>query len=219
KRAVTLDSSANFFQRGKKPTTAQRAVAAKKTTASTTALQLERETVPTSGKAPKELTKQEEDGYSDELDYSAEESVSDHCDQEDHGEDGYGDAHAQDKNSIILGISEPKNVDVNAIASVEDIKNSRVIAKRSVKTASKESACVVPYVGDIHSGFSLLLFLEPLVHQADISEEEKKLRQFDLTSKYGPCTELTRTLQPPQAIKDMTIAHIYLNIPVYEGRV
>jgi hypothetical protein len=31
-----------------------------------------------------------------------------------------------------------------------------------------------------------------IVHQADLSDSEKMLRQFDLASKYGPCTDLTR---------------------------
>lgn len=31
-----------------------------------------------------------------------------------------------------------------------------------------------------------------IVHQADLSDSEKMLRQFDLASKYGPCTDMTR---------------------------
>ena len=31
-----------------------------------------------------------------------------------------------------------------------------------------------------------------LVHQADLSDTEKMLRQFDLTTKYGPCTDMSR---------------------------
>ncbi|KAK3844710.1 MAG: DNA polymerase delta, subunit 4-domain-containing protein [Linnemannia gamsii] len=74
-------------------------------------------------------------------------------------------------------------------------------------------------VGDIHSGF----------HQADLSDSEKLLRQFDLASKYGPCTDMTRLerwerafnlgLHPPQHIKDTLLMHSNMNIPLFEGRV
>lgn len=43
--------------------------------------------------------------------------------------------------------------------------------------------------------FALLLYVfcaPALVHQADLSDAEKILRQFDLASKFGPCTDVTR---------------------------
>lgn len=36
------------------------------------------------------------------------------------------------------------------------------------------------------------LICQHIVHQEDISEQEKILRQFDLASKYGPCLDITR---------------------------
>ncbi|KAG0278486.1 hypothetical protein BGZ95_003903 [Linnemannia exigua] len=67
------------------------------------------------------------------------------------------------------------------------------------------------------------------IHQRGISEHEKMLRQFDLTSKYGPCLNMTRLerweralqlgLEPPMDIKDVLIKDATLNDPVFAGRV
>ncbi|KAK3846076.1 MAG: DNA polymerase delta, subunit 4-domain-containing protein [Linnemannia gamsii] len=67
------------------------------------------------------------------------------------------------------------------------------------------------------------------IHQSGISEHEKMLRQFDLTSKYGPCLNMTRLerweralqlgLAPPMDIKDELIKDATLNDPIFAGRV
>ncbi|KAG0305565.1 hypothetical protein BGZ98_003942 [Dissophora globulifera] len=67
------------------------------------------------------------------------------------------------------------------------------------------------------------------IHQSDLTEDEKLLRQFDLASKYGPSTDLTRLerwerasllgLDPPQDIKNMVVSNKALNIPVFASRV
>ncbi|KAG0307246.1 hypothetical protein BGZ97_000459 [Linnemannia gamsii] len=67
------------------------------------------------------------------------------------------------------------------------------------------------------------------IHQKHISEQEKILRQFDLTSKYGPCLDMTRLerwerasqlgLSPPMDVKDMLVKDKALNTPLLAGRV
>ncbi|KAF9549751.1 hypothetical protein EC957_002816 [Mortierella hygrophila] len=67
------------------------------------------------------------------------------------------------------------------------------------------------------------------IHQEDISEQEQILRQFDLASKYGPCLGMTRLerwerafllgLSPPVDVKDLAVKDTTLNTPIYAGRV
>ncbi|KAF9963785.1 hypothetical protein BGZ70_007177, partial [Mortierella alpina] len=96
-------------------------------------------------------------------------------------------------------------------------KGTRARSNRKSPTAA---AYVAPYVGDIYAGF----------HQADLSDAEKILRQFDLASKFGPCTDVTRLdrweraftlgLDPPQHVKDIILQHeATRNTPLFEGRV
>ncbi|KAF9907592.1 hypothetical protein EC991_010804 [Linnemannia zychae] len=69
----------------------------------------------------------------------------------------------------------------------------------------------------------------PGIHQDEISEQERMLRQFDLTSKYGPSLNITRLerwerafqlgLAPPADIKDMLVENAALNTPIFSGRV
>ncbi|KAK3829121.1 MAG: DNA polymerase delta, subunit 4-domain-containing protein [Benniella sp.] len=67
------------------------------------------------------------------------------------------------------------------------------------------------------------------IHQNGLSEDEKLLRQFDLASKYGPCLDLTRLerwerafelgLDPPQNVKTLLLQHEALNAPLFAGTV
>ncbi|KAF9387625.1 hypothetical protein CPC16_006936 [Podila verticillata] len=67
------------------------------------------------------------------------------------------------------------------------------------------------------------------IHQEDLTETEKILRQFDLSSKYGPSTDITRLerwerasllgLKPPQEIKDTLLKNSSWNTPLFTGRV
>ncbi|KAF9430959.1 hypothetical protein BGZ94_001303 [Podila epigama] len=67
------------------------------------------------------------------------------------------------------------------------------------------------------------------IHQEELGTMEKDLRQFDLASKYGPCTDLTRLerwerasllgLNPPQDIKEALLKNSAWNTPLYAGRV
>lgn len=50
------------------------------------------------------------------------------------------------------------------------------------------------------------------VHQEDLTETEKVLRQFDLTSKYGPCTDITRLERWERAsllVSDLAFFYFY----------
>ncbi|KAF9439371.1 hypothetical protein BGZ76_000032 [Entomortierella beljakovae] len=221
KATATLDTATNFFQRGRKPTTAQRIITAKKANA----------TLDT----PKKLIKlnDEESDQIDEADSSEEE------DEASHDSDEHENASVDDQEEPELFNDEIQSDSSDDSDSASDFKKSTVVREtvhEGSKTAdivkakptkkvtanrktTQKSEYVAPYVGDIYNGF----------HQGDIPETEKILRQFDLASKYGPCTELTRLerwdrafelgLNPPREIKDMIEVNVALNKPVFEGRV
>ncbi|KAF9912995.1 hypothetical protein EC991_005863 [Linnemannia zychae] len=70
-------------------------------------------------------------------------------------------------------------------AAAAKVTKPTLPTRSSAVTKNKKKA-PAPYVavdvGDIHRGF----------HQSDLSDNEKMLRQFDLASQYGPCTDMTR---------------------------
>ncbi|KAI1312596.1 hypothetical protein EDD11_002942 [Mortierella claussenii] len=235
KRTTSVETAANFFQRGKKPTTTQRVVTAKKALAPAVVAP----TPAVGSKQTHEDEEKEEEDQIDNADYSEEEQAAPNSDQEDNSEvEDEVDALIDDEiESDEDSDAVPAAVDLkpaekstplresaginraNKKATTEVAKPGKVIATHSTKKSSKKEAYVAPYVGDIHAGF----------HQADLSDAEKTLRQFDLAAKYGPCTELTRLerwerafelgLEPPQGVKDMLDAHMTLNTPLFEGRV
>ncbi|KAG0048497.1 hypothetical protein BGZ83_006560 [Gryganskiella cystojenkinii] len=67
------------------------------------------------------------------------------------------------------------------------------------------------------------------IHQDDTSANEKVLRQFDLSSKYGPCLGLTRLerweraamldLNPPKNVKELLDHYKTLDTPLFQGYV
>ncbi|KAF8950453.1 hypothetical protein BGZ46_004528 [Entomortierella lignicola] len=210
--ATTLDASSNFFQRGKKSTIPQRVVNVKKHITPTT--------------TQKQSSKDNENSESDHIDdaeYSGEEQDSQHSEKDESDDledrDEIQSNYDSDSDSEAdLQLADNKATQLKE--SISSIKKPTEITKtKARKPLAKKSDYVAPYVGDIYAGF----------HQADISETEKFLRQFDLASKYGPCTELTRLerwerafelgLDPPQNVKDTLVAHMTLNTPVFEGRV
>ncbi|KAG0202821.1 hypothetical protein BGX28_004770 [Mortierella sp. GBA30] len=238
KSTAVQDSAANFFQRGKKPTTAQRVVTVKKTTAASV--------TPTVAHRKKrhqddegEVTDEIEEGESD---VNVEESLF-HSDEDEEAEEALPGEEEEEDNGVLLDdeiqsddsdsipVADLKKTAAQARSSLKEIsvpktvevvkakaKATKAIAARAKKSAT--ASFVAPFVGDIHVGF----------HQADLSEEEKILRQFDLASKFGPCTDLTRLerwerafslgLDPPQYVKDIIVQHHgAMNTPLYEGRV
>ncbi|KAG0313076.1 hypothetical protein BGZ99_009092 [Dissophora globulifera] len=234
---TTASHGTKYFQRGKKPTTAQRVVTAKKkSTAAPTSLSTRK--AKSNLKDGGDHDHDEEDQQIlDEIDDtdSSEDGRSPHLSEQDHEDDeADDDDHAltndeiqSDDSDVIAAAPMRKTIQTQDISSTKlssggakpiPSKSNRKTASRSKKPV--KDAYVAPYVGDIYAGF----------HQSDLSETEKVLRQFDLTSKYGPCTELTRLerwerasllgLNPPQHVKDTIVAHaMALNNPVFEGRV
>ncbi|KAG0257643.1 hypothetical protein BG011_003858 [Mortierella polycephala] len=239
KSAPTVDSAANFFQRGKKPTTTQRVVTAKKATTSTT-------------NALKPVAKQQqrdvemEDGIDDIEDSDEDQSLHHHSGQD---KDNTAEKQqvnerdeAEDDNTLLGDEIQSDDSDSGVAADLQKLqttarlrentiikaskKTEEATAKLTKRTASRNNkklqsptTYVALNVGDIHVGF----------HQADLTEEEKALRQFDLTPKFGPCTDITRLerwerafnlgLNPPEHVKDTIANRMKLNTPLFEGRV
>ncbi|KAG0226589.1 DNA polymerase delta, subunit 4-domain-containing protein [Mortierella sp. GBAus27b] len=246
KANATIDATNNFFQRGKKASTAQRVVTVKNSVASSQ----KDSVVPVRKRLAKdedEDHEHDEDEYDDEIvddtDSSEDEHASYHSEQEeasdrddehrliddeiesDDSDNDVDDLYEIQKPTSPVKKSATLGVDVGSRSTSTSAKleaKEKVAKAKSTKRGgarSKKETYVVPYVGDIHTGF----------HQTDISPAEKALRQFDLASKYGPCTDLTRLerwerafelgLNPPQEVKDMIMEHMSLNVPVFEGRV
>ncbi|KAG0212146.1 hypothetical protein BGX33_003839 [Mortierella sp. NVP41] len=252
----TIPATNTFFTRGKKPTTTQRIVTAKKS--STTAAAGAPKTYKVRARSDDDedkVTDEIEDVNTDEEDDNdntqkvhqqhlqsvAQQKSQDHAhhhhqeeqvdeDEErdefddDHEEIEQSDDYDDDDSDTGFGTRGRKMVKTEPIPRPKVTKPT--IPKRttadSASAASKKagsSQVVTVKVGDILSGF----------HQADLSDSEKKLRQFDLTMKYGPCTDMTRLerwerafnlgLHPPQHVKDTLLQHANLNTPLFEGRV
>ncbi|KAF9388759.1 hypothetical protein CPB97_000447 [Podila verticillata] len=224
KKQTTVAS--DFFTRGKKPTTNARVITAKRTI------------VPASTPLVKPAKKQIEqddidevqdfDSDEDEDDAHAESEEEEHDEREEEEEDlsvVRDDEIQSDDSDFGFGLKVERATPPMPVTTTTQHKLPGRItsAPASVKGArgNKKLIAAPTYVdvGDIHVGF----------HQADLSEQEKLLRQFDLASKYGPCTDMTRMerwerafilgLNPPQDIKDTLSEYSTLNTPLFEGRV
>lgn len=240
----TTTAANNFFTRGKKPTTTQRIVTAKKAAVS----------APVVKKVHHHSDEDEEDEVSDEIEHAdtdEDEDVQLHTsstplaqqvdeDEEDRVVDEYDSLNEEieqsdeDSDTVMAtttgrttrssgGKAETgakKKTALHPITRPAVAKVSKpTLPTRNGAGGKNKEPYVAPDVGDIHSGF----------HQADLSDSEKILRQFDLASKYGPCTDMTRLerweraftlgLHPPQHVKDTLLQHSSLNTPLFEGRV
>ncbi|KAF9137585.1 hypothetical protein BGX30_010098 [Mortierella sp. GBA39] len=239
----TTAAANNFFTRGKKPTTTQRIVTAKKAAVSAPAIVK---------RVRHHSDEDEEDEVSDEIedaDTDEDEDVQLHTSPPpppSHQVDEDEEDRVVDENDSLNEEIEQSGEDSDTVMAtattgrmggkagtgakektVLDPITRPVVAKVSKPTLPTRSSAggknkepyVAPNVGDIHSGF----------HQAELSDSEKMLRQFDLASKYGPCTDMTRLerweraftlgLHPPQHIKDTLLQNSSLNTPLFEGRV
>ncbi|KAK3813688.1 MAG: DNA polymerase delta, subunit 4-domain-containing protein [Linnemannia elongata] len=246
----TTTAANNFFTRGKKPTTTQRIVAAKKAAISSPSPAVVKKVVH------HHSDEDEEDEVSDEIEHAdtdEDEDVQLHTssppplpaqqvdeDEEDRVVNEYDSLNEEieqsddDSDAVMAtttgrttrssggkaGTGAKKKTELDPITRPAVAKVSKpTLPTRSSAGGKDKAPYVAPNVGDIHSGF----------HQADLSDSEKMLRQFDLASKYGPCTDMTRLerweraftlgLHPPQHVKDTLLQHSSLNTPLFEGRV
>ncbi|KAF9356406.1 hypothetical protein BGX26_005314 [Mortierella sp. AD094] len=224
KSTATLDATTNFFQRGKKSTIPQRVVTGKKAITPTVAPKI----IKDNETEEPESDHIDDAEFSDELESQHSEQEEEEEDHEDHSllsdeiqsdYDDVSDSAADLQKAEKTTKLKESISSLNKTTEIAETKPKKKAATTRSKKAEKKSDYVVPYVGDIYAGF----------HQADISETEKALRQFDLALKYGPSTDLTRLerwerafelgLNPPQDVKDTLVAHMTLNTPLFEGRV
>ncbi|KAG9070273.1 hypothetical protein KI688_009610 [Linnemannia hyalina] len=245
----TTAAANNFFTRGKKPTTTQRIVTAKKTAVSAPAVVK---------RVHHHSDEDEEDEVSDEIEHAdtdEDEDVQLHTsppppfqrldeDEEDRVVDENDSLNeeieqsGEDSDTVMattttttttttgrtggkVGTGAKKKTVLDPITrpAVAKVSKPTLPTRSSSAGGKNKEPYVAPNVGDIHSGF----------HQAELPDSEKMLRQFDLTSKYGPCTDMTRLerweraftlgLHPPQHVKDTLLQYSSLNTPLFEGRV
>ncbi|KAF9401534.1 hypothetical protein BGZ94_005190, partial [Podila epigama] len=176
----------DFFTRGKKPTTNARVITAKKVISPTT-------TKIAPSKQQVEVDEIDEvddfDSSEDEREASTEQEQAlsdDDEDDEDDDDTTAKDEIQSDDDSADFGFQRKvETAMVPPQPLTAHMQHNRVVATPKTTRVSKKKVVdgsAPVNVGSIHVGF----------HQADLSEQEKLLRQFDLASKYGPCTDMTR---------------------------
>ncbi|KAG0320003.1 hypothetical protein BG000_003720 [Podila horticola] len=233
---TSQSSASDFFARGRKATTAQRIVTAKKplidaplppNKARLPALEL----IATTKQASKyhlAETSFDNDGLDDE--------EFRNCDFEADGDNDDVQILAVVK-TVAPTIAKAKidrtiSLDPRALSNNTRTKNKKDIHVRRAHSVGK--LLEVPSVASRKRSNSevntrsVSVVLES-IHQEDLTETEKVLRQFDLTSKYGPCTDITRLerwerasllgLKPPQEIKDTLLKNSAWNTNLFDGRV
>ncbi|GJJ72227.1 DNA polymerase delta subunit 4 [Entomortierella parvispora] len=210
--------ASNFFQRGKKASLAQRPTTGKATLIKPSA----KRTKVVQEELSDEIDTQDSDEEEHEQEQEEEEEEEEELVEEDdltivHDDEIQSD---DDDNDSDHADFKKKSASVK-VPAVAKAAAAATVSKAGTRSSSRKKvqAYIAPDVGDIHVGF----------HQADLSPEEKMLRQFDLASKYGPCTDMTRLerwdrafalgLEPPQDVKDMIMGHLNLNTPLFQGRV
>ncbi|KAF8946638.1 hypothetical protein BGZ47_011781 [Haplosporangium gracile] len=234
--AANPASAADFFTRGKKPTTTDRVIAVKKTTTTTL---FKHTPAPSNNKV--KTQKQQEGQNQNKLQDTTSRTVIVISDSEDddkaddisrdeaggNGDDaawGFGDDlgplddffsddafESQQRQSKLLPHIKPKK-------DVAEFLITPVMPRASSAKRTHSHLQSTPSV-NIQLG----------IHQEDISEQEKTLRQFDLASKYGPCLDMTRLerwerasllgLSPPMDVKDLLAKDMTINTSIFSGRV
>ncbi|KAG0030350.1 hypothetical protein BGZ81_002785 [Podila clonocystis] len=231
---TSQNSASDFFARGRKATTAQRIITAKKPLVDTPNPP-NRARLP--APEPVVITKQT-------FKHLAETSFDD---------DGLYDEEFNDSDFEANDNVDDDDDDVQIVAVIEQVAPTIANAKID-RTTSFDARALTKTKNDIpirraHSAGKLLevpsvasrkrsnsemntrsvsAILES-IHQEDLTETEKVLRQFDLTSKYGPCIDITRLerwerasrlgLKPPQEIKDTLLKNSAWNTNLFTGRV
>ncbi|KAG0285139.1 hypothetical protein BGZ96_010543 [Linnemannia gamsii] len=254
--STTTPAANNFFTRGKKPTTTHRIVTAKKTAVAAPIKKVhhhhhrDQDDDEEEDEVSDEIEHADTDEDEDVQLHTPPPPPQQHVDEneDDHVVEEYDSLNEEieqsdeeDSDTVMAititgrttrsagnaGTSAPPKAKLDPItrpAAAKITKPSLPTRSSVAKNAGKDyknkaAPYVAPNVGDIHSGF----------HQADLSDSEKLLRQFDLASKYGPCTDMTRLerweraftlgLHPPQHVKDTLLQYSSLNTPLFEGRV
>ncbi|KAG0085394.1 hypothetical protein BGZ93_008642 [Podila epicladia] len=231
---TSQSSASDFFSRGRKATTTQRIVAAKKSLVNTPLPPNARlpapESIPTTKPNAKYRlaeTSFDNDGLDDEEFHDS--------DFEAYDDDGDDDvqivavvkpvAPTVTKAKIGRTISlNPRAL--NSTKTKEDIPIRR--AHSTGKLLEMSSTVSRKRSKSEMNTRSVSTVLES-IHQEDLTDTEKALRQFDLTSKYGPCTDISRLerwerasllgLNPPQEIKDTLLKNSAWSTNIFAGRV
>lgn len=219
KKQTTVAS--DFFTRGKKPTTNARVITAKKAIVSASTppkplskKQIEQDDID-------EVQDFDSDEDEDDVQAASEEEPHEDENQEEEEEEEdlsvVRDDEIQSDDSTDFGFGHKVERATPTPVATQHKLPGRVATTpaKGARANNRKKVTVPTYVdvGDIHVGCrSILPFISILwgrysyqawylliltlnnnvVHQADLSEQEKILRQFDLSSKYGPCTDMTR---------------------------
>ncbi|KAF9150585.1 hypothetical protein BG015_007624 [Linnemannia schmuckeri] len=234
--AASPASAADFFTRGKKPTTTDRVIAVKKTTATTLYKH-----IPASNNNKFKTQKQQEGQDQNKLQDSTSRTVIVISDSEDDdkADNISRDEAGDDGDDAAWGFGDdlgPLDDFLSDDALGPQQSQSKPLRHIKLKEAVAEPliAPVMPRVWSDKRPHSCLQSTPSVdirhgIHQEDISEQEKTLRQFDLASKYGPCLDITRLerwerasllgLSPPMDIKDLLVKNMTLNTPIFAGQV
>ncbi|KAF8977293.1 hypothetical protein BGZ46_007497 [Entomortierella lignicola] len=239
KKTATAADAVNFFLRGKKPTTTQRVVITKKSLTSSTSpkthkvsLQADLESLDPALDKNEKVSKVTSvdclDQTNDDLDNDLHTESIDKIQSDDSLESQDDPKHLDNrdhltKQKLFSEVTTPPSSSIGSPKksnSGHEVKiNSEVKFNSELKAKSNSEPEVKSNSINLADG----------IHREDISKEEQALRQFDLTSRYGPCLDLTRLerweraselgLNPPQGVKDLLQVHKALNSPLFAGRV
>ncbi|KAF9142272.1 hypothetical protein BGX30_002980 [Mortierella sp. GBA39] len=224
--AASSASAADFFTRGKKPTTTDRVINVKKTMTTTVFKHTPAPKSISINNKPKtqsQQIKQDQNKSHDiivildsEDDEKANSISRDEADNDDDAAWGFGEDLGPLDDFLFDDAIEPQEPQNKPLPQIKLKKAITPVMSRP-SSAKRSRSHLVPV--NIRKG----------IHQEDISEQEKILRQFDLASKYGPCLGMTRLerwerafllgLSPPVGVKDLAVKDTTLNTPIYAGRV
>ncbi|KAG9069303.1 hypothetical protein KI688_010202 [Linnemannia hyalina] len=232
--AASPASAADFFTRGKKPTTTDRVINVKKTTTATVFKHtpaLKSSSTNNKPRAQSQQIKQDQNKphdiivISDSEDDEKASSISrDEVNNDDDAAWGFGEDLGPLDDFLFddaIEPQEPQNKPLPQTKLKKDIAEPLITPVMSRSSSAKRSRSHLVSTRSVN--------IQQGIHQEDISEHEKILRQFDLASKYGPCLGMTRLerwerasllgLSPPVGVKDLAVKNTTLNTPIYAGRV
>ncbi|KAG0038767.1 hypothetical protein BGZ82_010923 [Podila clonocystis] len=229
---TSQNSASDFFARGRKATTAQRIITAKKPLVDTP-------TPPNRARLPA-TTKQTSKHHLAETSFDDDGLYDEEFNDSDFKANGNDDDDDDDEDVQIVAVVKQvaptiANAKIDRIISFDAralTKTKNDIPIRRAHSAGKllkvPSAASRKRSNSEMNTRSVSAVLES-IHQEDLAETEKFLRQFDLTSKYGPCIDITRLerwerasrlgLKPPQEIKDTLLKNSAWNTNLFAGRV
>ncbi|KAF9926717.1 hypothetical protein FBU30_003749 [Linnemannia zychae] len=212
-------SAADFFTRGKKPTTTNRVATAKKSAAPLL------KTVVSSNNT--KLGPQQKEKFQGEQEQKKLQNISFHANdgKNNQSEDDNTNRLAHNTGlldeALLADVVELQKPSTQSIAKPDATPAKIVVKSLSQSSTTKRSYSKIKSDNsvDIKNG----------IHQNEFSDQEKSLHQFDLASKYGPCTDMTRLerwerafglgLSPPLYVKDLLIKNPSLNIPIFARQI